>query len=320
MKHRILLLTDYALRIPQRLRATESFNITDLATHLRSGGTDVVITHYEDPELFTMVSTLGVTHCLPATSFYLGYRHLVNSIVPVLECIGVRLIPSCVHLLAYENKTLQTALASALSLAMPETRAVATYEEFTRAAEVMGLPVVTKNPHGFASAGVRLITSQDELKQVGHEVFSERQVGTKGIGMLIVQKYLPQLKGDWKIIVLGNHAASLYRHVRPGDFRASGSGLFEFRRASDQVLDFAMSVKQKLSVPWVSCDIAETEDGPILIEFQVVHFGTTTIDKAPEHYLKLAAGWKTVAGVVPAESAMADAILESIATAKEHSE
>lgn len=317
MKHSILLLTDYALRIPQRLRASESFNIVDLATHLRSGGLNVAITHYEDPELFKMIVALGITHCMPATSFYLGYRHLVNSIVPVLENIGVRLIPSCVHLLAYENKTLQTALASALSLAMPETRAVATYEEFIRAAEVMGLPLVIKNPHGFASAGVRLITSQDELKQVGYEVFSERQVGTKGIGMLIVQKYLPQLKGDWKIIVLGNHAASLYRLVRPDDFRASGSGLFEFRRASDHVLDFAMSVKHKLSAPWVSCDIAETEDGPILIEFQVVHFGTTTIDKAPEHYLKLAAGWKTVAGAVPSEKVMAEAVLESINMAKE---
>jgi hypothetical protein len=71
-------------------------------------------------------------------------------------------------------------------------------------------------------------------------------------------------------------------------------------------------VKSQLSAPWVSCDIAETEDGPTLIEFQVVHFGTTTIDKAPEHYVKSDAGWEALPGPVPAERAMAEAILECI--------
>jgi glutathione synthase/RimK-type ligase-like ATP-grasp enzyme len=149
-----------------------------------------------------------------------------------------------------------------------------------RSASLLGFPVVFKSPEGFASSGVKLIKSESDLINFLQANYIEKADLTDGMKCMVIQKYIPGLLGDWKIIVVGKYATSLYRKVRPNDFRASGSGLFEFRKAPDFVLEFAYQTRLKLNAPWISCDIAEKNDECILLEYQVVHFGTVTNDKA----------------------------------------
>lgn len=47
-------------------------------------------------------------------------------------------------------------------------------------------------------------------------------------GYLIFQKFIPDAKGDVRIIVIGSRAFALKRMVRKGDFRASGSGIIDY--------------------------------------------------------------------------------------------
>jgi glutathione synthase/RimK-type ligase-like ATP-grasp enzyme len=304
-------LTDFALRIPQRINANQSFGVPLLIAELNALGVRCWLSHYEDPCLFNRLTDLGISCCVAATSYYRGYRHLVNSIVPVLQGIGMRLIPTAEHVLAYENKSMQVAVGRALHLKMPPSFAVATAEEFQRAAGTVGYPFVLKGPEGFGSASVSAVSSGKEMEALIPKLFSEKARGTRGVGVAIVQQFLPGLSGDWKVIVTGCTAASLYRRARPADFRASGSGLFEFRTAPSYILEFANAVRVKLGAPWVSCDIAETQEGAILIEYQVVHFGTTTVDKAPEHAVRDASGnWEVRPGPVAMEKEMARAVLD----------
>lgn len=313
MREYVLLLCDFGLRIPQRIIWYESFDVSVLAKGLRSAGYIPIVTHYEDPGLYRLISDLRIRYCLPATSWLRGYRHLVNGTLPVLAELGVTLIPSLVHVLAYEDKLLQVGMMKGLGLEAPLSFAVATVDELRRAASSLGFPLVIKSREGYGSANVSLVDSPGALETAVRGHFPERAVGTDGVGTLVVQEFLPGLPGDWKIIVVGNVAASLFRGVRPNDFRASGSGLFEFRRAPSIVLDFAYHVCRRLRAPWVSCDIVEYRNTCLLLEYQVVHFGTTTTDKAPFHLRRDEDGqWHESAGPVDMETEMAASLIRSL--------
>jgi len=308
MTEYFLILGDFALRVPQRIVWTESFDVAKIAEGLRRFGYTTVITHYEDPGLYRLIADLNIRYCLAATSWLRGYRALVNSTLPALERSGVILIPSLIHFLAYENKLLQAHLAKTLGLETPASFAVATVEGLRRAAWALGYPVVVKCAEGYGSAQVSRVDSASELEAVAECHFRERARGTGGVGSLVIQEFIPALPGDWKVIVVGDVAACLYRKVRPGDFRASGSGLFEFKRAPDAVLEFAYGVRRRLKVPWVSCDVAEWQEKCLLLEYQVVHFGTTTTDKPPFHLRRTCGKWRECSGPVEMEEEMALAV------------
>ncbi len=313
MKEFVLLIGDFACRLPQRINYRQSAGIVALSDYLRVANCELLVTHYEARNLFDIVRELGIRFCIPATSWLLGYRHYVNSLLPVLEKCGVVLIPSIEHILAYENKVMQTINANRLGLQTPLSFPVSTVEGLRRAAREVGFPFVFKTPDGFRSSGVRLVSSETELAGLAASRFADGQyeLGTSGVGSGVVQEFLPNLPGDWKVIIVGRAAASLYREVRPGDFRASGSGRFVFRRAPDTMFNFVEDTRRRLGCPWISCDIAEVDGGYRLLEFQVVHFGTRTVDTTPSHVRRRDDGhWEDFSGAVELEREMAGAIVE----------
>lgn len=313
MKAYILILTDFGLRLPMRLAWYESFDITMIADGLRSAGYEPIITHYEDHDLYRLIFDLNIKYCLPATSYLKGYRHLVNSVLSVLDYMRVELIPALPNILAYENKTLMIALANALDLPIPHTFTVATAEQMRLARSKLGLPFVIKDPEGYGSQGVSLVDSHEAFEHTVRQYFRKRASGTEGVGSLVVQQFIPGMEGDWKVIVVGNTAAALYRKVRKDDFRASGSHIFEFRRPPKKVLNCAMQVCRNLIAPWVSCDIIETENKCFLVEYQCVHFGTTTTDKALFHFqLDDKGQWNEIKGPVDMEKNMVEAIVRCL--------
>ena len=243
------------------------------------------------------------------------YRQLVASVLPVLEHHGVTIIPPVVHLLGYENKVLMKQVVVSLDLSSPRSFSVATWEGFEEAADHLGYPFVIKEPEGFASSSVRLIRSELENESCRARYFTETDRGTRGLGTIVMEEFLPGLAGDWKVIVIGDVAASLWRGVRPNDFRASGSGVFEFRKAPDEILNFAHDVTRKLDIPWASLDIAEPIGPPQLLEYQAVHFGTTATDKTPAHFARSSDGrWVVRQGAVPMEREMVFSALNWIYT------
>ncbi|WP_170246328.1 hypothetical protein [Colwellia hornerae] len=95
----------------------------------------------------------------------------------------------------------------------------------------------------------------------------------------VSQLFVKELLFDYKVLVLGEHVYFLKRYVRKDDFRASGSGQFEFEgNINPKLIQFAFDCKDKLNVPYCSLDLIEYGQGEIgLIEFQTVHFGPYTL-------------------------------------------
>jgi hypothetical protein len=84
----------------------------------------------------------------------------------------------------------------------------------------------------------------------------------------------------------------LYRGVRDNDFRASGSGKFEFRKELPEgMLDFAYSIKEYFNVPNISLDIGFDGEKFHLIEFQFLYFGTKTLEKSQFYFERIKDQW-----------------------------
>jgi glutathione synthase/RimK-type ligase-like ATP-grasp enzyme len=296
-----------------RISPQSSFDTLRICELLEKAGYTPVISHYEDPGLHRLIADVDVRWCWPATSYSLAYRHLVESVLVNLADRGMSLVPKLSHFLAYENKSLQAQVIASHDIPSPRTIALGSAEGLRRAAETLGFPFVAKTSDGWGSSGVRLVRSASELQSIVNEWFSEHQKGTEGLGSAVAQQFIPDLKGDWKVIIAGSVAAAMWRFNRPGDFRASGSGELDERLPPMALLEFAYQVQRQLDAPWASIDIADARGEYRVIEYQVVHFGTTVTDICRTHFRRESANrWRTQEGAVDLEREMTKSLLEYV--------
>ena len=111
----------------------------------------------------------------------------------------------------------------------------------------------------------------------------------------ILQEFLPGLESDFKILVYYDRYYVLHRQNRTGDFRASGSGIFDLpEEPGDQLLDFAERVHRSFDVPMSSLDIARTGKELRVLEFQFLHFGPLTMEQAAFFFMKQNGRWTRI--------------------------
>ncbi len=262
----------------------------------------------------------------------LHYKAFVEDIVLGLEAAGAWVIPPFRLLRAHHNKVFMEILrdlrkpGGASDLA---ARSFGTLEELRQHLAQISLPAVIKPAAGDMGRSVILCRDRAELLRGAAKVSSSRhlrsdlwdlgrRIRRKGYRReslhrrrFVVQSFLAGLADDWKVLVYGRKYYVLRRRVRTGDFRASGSGNFEFvRDVPAQLLDFASEVFASFDVPQISLDIAVAEDRLHLFEFQAVYFGTTTIDEAPFHFERSPTAWQPIDGASRVEEEFALSVAE----------
>ncbi|MEX0424808.1 hypothetical protein KDV38_13865 [Providencia rettgeri] len=93
----------------------------------------------------------------------------------------------------------------------------------------------------------------------------------------VLQSFINGLKYDYKVLVFWDHLYVLERKVRENDFRASGSGLFNFIEPDDNLLIFCNDIRKTINSPFVSIDVISLDNGNYhCIEYQATHFGPYT--------------------------------------------
>ncbi len=90
---------------------------------------------------------------------------------------------------------------------------------------------------------------------------------------------------DLRVVVIGDKAMCEKRYAREGDFRASGSGKFEYVPLRDDVLNAAFSTAQKLHLQSVAFDFIFRDNEPLIVEISYA-FGTHGISHCPGYYTK----------------------------------
>lgn len=168
-------------------------------------------------------------------------------------------------------------------------------------------PKVLKTSQGAGSSGVLLVKDNTDLKAIKNKYFEpsfkrkciqlqrkvklspeEYQIYSykyKKFNLFVEQDFISNLVCDYKVLVFGDRYFVLKRNVRKNDFRASGSGDFEFIDPPIEVLDFAKEIAEVLKNPYLSLDIAQSDKGCHLIEFQATNFGPYTLLNAPVRYI-----------------------------------
>lgn len=219
-----------------------------------------------------------------------------------------RILPSYDMLLSHENKGFQELLRVNNDFGNLRGNYFFDIDD-----AVLPMPKVLKTISGAGSSGVFLIKNKKDISKIRDKYFKvskRRKViklqrkfklkskefsvysyRHKGFNRLVEQEFIPGLTSDFKILIFGDRYYSLKRSIRKNDFRASGSGLFESVKPPKAVLNFAKVVFDKLNTPYASLDIAISDKGCHLIEFQGTNFGPTTLLKSINRCIDSQKGW-----------------------------
>lgn len=244
----------------------------------------------------------------------LHYRSFLEDILLALQLQGARLIPPFEYCRAHHNKVfmeLLRATSSCPALRSVQARVFGTFEDFLAALPTLPVPAVLKPAAGAGSAGVVLARTATELVRAARRLASspghlwwhlkDHLARFKHPGYIplsrhrckfIVQPYIPNLCGDFKVLIFGDKYYVLYRANRPGDFRASGSGRFVWPdHVPDALLDTAKQVFSSFHVPYLSLDIAWDGAQYHVLEFQFVSFGPLTLQRSTCFFHYDAGAW-----------------------------
>lgn len=341
LKYPVLLLTDYrgAFFSTVASKYNVTMNVRLIVAEFSKRGIAVEVCAYGDLNLTENFRGRVVIYTSSEDSD-LRYKSFVEDVILTLHHLGATVLPGYHLLRAHHNKTMMEGLrytyfpdeAAALG-----TKIFGAFEDINQTFDGPTVyPKIIKSAAGAGSVSVALATDRDDLltklRNLSrsalslHEVLRERgkrmlrkgwQPRSLHRDKFIVQNMIRGLEGDFKVLVFGDRYYVLSRKNRPGDFRASGSGLFSYDIPAgvnlSDLLDFASACFGKINAPTLSIDVAFDGVKFWTVEFQALHFGTLTAEKSPHYHVKAGDVWKTIAEDCVIEAVYVEAIAKHIA-------
>lgn len=249
--------------------------------------------------------------------FGLNYKSYIEDVILGLDRLGAIVIPQYDFLRAHNNKVYMEILRNKCLKGKinQNSRIYGTLEELKTDLDSNKIifPCVVKSASGAMSRGVYLAENKDDLVKYSKRIsrtknfkyelkdtlraykYKGYKKESKFQKKFIVQKYIPGLKNDWKVLVYGDHFYTLNRGIKKKDFRASGSH-HNYKAGSDsefplEMLDVIEDIFFKLNVPHLSLDFAYDGKNYYLHEFQAIYFGTSTLDFCKDYFTKRNDKW-----------------------------
>jgi glutathione synthase/RimK-type ligase-like ATP-grasp enzyme len=333
MRKTIFLLTEEDGFFGQGMMPWESIDIGRLRSRLEEHF-EVRTISYED------VASSGIdltgNTIIHSSSQQPEYKAYIDDILLYLKARQNTLIPSIHVTRSHENKGYQELHRRLVGL--PSLGAVYLAKRSETIERGVRLPTVYKELSGFGSTGVKLVDSRRTLNSttrpdrtipvsllprivrrvIGNHfrkhILRRRNLEPYGsyyspLKRYVLQDFVPEMDFDYKVLIFPSKAFVLRRDVRAGDFRASGSGHFEFVEPAPELLDYAKSVLELFQEPYLSLDIIYDGHDYHVIEFQGVHFGPYTVVSSPFHFELENNNWSKVSGKSYLEDELSNAIL-----------
>ncbi len=334
---KLIILTDYRKQFYSSTRERGgSMNASVLSKLFVKLGFEVVVKKFSEIDFAS--EDFGGVFILYQSSEDPGlhYKEYIEDILLGLKLKGAILIPDFFKFRAHHNKVFMEIYRDVVLNKQMDTGVRSRYfgslEDYKTASIPLGFPSVLKPSEGSRSRGVSLLKDRDSSKAIIRKVsFSptfqniRRRIlsmfdkkGYKKISQnrkkFIIQKYVPGLNGDYKVLVYSGKYFVLWRDNRTNDFRASGSGKLSFPTdVSVGLLNFARGVYECFDVPYISMDIAQAASGQKhLLEFQFLMFGQYTLEKSKHHFVFDGSGWKIIHEEVVLEEQFAKSVYEYI--------
>lgn len=266
----------------------------------------------------------------------LHYKDYIEDVILALKIQGVKLIPDFNYFRAHHNKVYMEFLRDLLPI--PEiksivSRSFGTFEEYARSSTFKSNDrLVIKPGSGTRSSMVSLLDSSWKRKKYPYKIsktftldnfklfFSKLKNGKPFTPMsnnrrkFIIQNFIPNLKGDYRILVYGKKYYVVFRGNRDNHFTASGSGKLDFdARIPRGLLDYAKCIYEKFNTPFISLDIGVNNADFYLFEFQCLCLGQYTLEKSKFYYREISPGvWDKIFETPDLEREITDTIVEYI--------
>ena len=328
---KIYLLTNSCGLIPQRTYERESLNIEIMANIFRNNSFEVLTLNFN-----TFINgnyEITNNYFFYASSQFTAYKEYIQDILIHIKSNNGIIIPNFNSFIAHENKMLQELEMKRLDIKSPSSNIVGTYEEGMDFLNKSTFPIIAKKSKGFGSKTVEKINSIKEGKiflkknltdgvtlNIGYfkwlyKKWKYNTLYPRQHGKVIFQEMIENLLFDWKVLIFNDVCFVLKRFIKKDDFRASGSGIFDYKAIpSDKVLNFALEIRKKLNIPFASFDIVESNNQCFLIEYQSIHFGLLTASNAEVYYKYENNNWNTYKKDLEVDYFFANSIVDYIKT------
>ena len=243
------------------------------------------------------------------------YKEKVHFIERVLQKV---VVPGCASLWHFDSKVAQSYLFAHSDIPSPETVASFDYDDARLCLDRAVFPIVAKQSHGASSANVRLIRDERRAQKWLDAVFFqemwdrhkvahpnriarlatapwhswfwpkalERLVPSERHGVAYWQEFIPGNHADLRITVIGDRDAfGFWRRNRPGDFRASGSGLLDYETAIPEgALRYCIALNRQFGFDSMAYDILFRGDELLVVEISYGYLDKAVFD-APGHFV-----------------------------------
>lgn len=316
LKNRLVIFVDdnntFLLQINEKGHY-ESMNLQKLIVAFQKRGYKVEVKHFSDFNPNENYKDVPILYHITEDLFLL-YKSYVEDIMCFLQKQGAIVMPNCDYARAHHNKVYMEMLRSEFDdemLQTIQTRYFGNAQEALNASCKMQYPVVIKPASGAGSWGVSLAHDEKEyrenvkrickgtfyrslkewimmsIKKLLQAIHIKECCFDKYFSKLIVQTFIPNLEGDYKVLYFADKYYTLKRLNRDNDFRASGSGRL-YSVPDEEItglLNFAKRVVKQIDFSMIGMDIGFDGEKYHLLEFQMVHMGPYTLTRSEYYHI-----------------------------------
>jgi len=318
MNNKIYLLIDYRdqFYFSTRYRGA-CIDINKLKANFKKAGFDLIIKNFHEINFRTENYTNEWVLYQSSEDTNLLYKSYIEDIVLALELQGAKLIPNFPYFRAHHNKVFMEILRDSMNIdeiKNIQSRGFGTFEEYSKSDLFKSNKLTIIKPgSGTRSSNIELLNTQSKKRKYAHKIsrsftfenfklwVSKIKTGRRYTPMsnnrckFIIQNFIPDLKGDYRILAYGDKYYCVYRENRKDDFRASGSGKLNFEITPPKgLLDYSKKIYEKFNTPFMSLDIGYRDGKFYLFEFQCLCLGQYTLEKSSFHYKQNNSSWKRV--------------------------
>ncbi len=320
---KIYLLTSYRRFFGQSRKPWVPLDTAKIVRGLQENGFEVIELEYH--QAAQIAHTIHNSIIFYSFSQIANIRSYLHDLAHILLLNDNLLLPSYELLLCHENKGYQELYKQRLGFTDPRGIYLSSLEALSQ--YDLKYPMVLKTVDGSNANGVHLVRSEAELRgrvrrmQGGLSLFNRidlirrKHLRTKRTISgwenyhpetdriqyerhispslrFVLQKFIPGLDCDYRVIVVWDKFYVSRRMTRKGDWRASGTKLFTYSEMPNEpILNFARDFFLKVGLPVLAMDLGVSEGRIHLFEFQASHFGISPIKLGPGYFRLEGDGW-----------------------------
>lgn len=196
-----------------------------------------------------------------------NYRKIHDRIYFIEKILKKPVFPDLNQYYTYNDKIKQKEVFDYLNIPQLPTFVAQDKEKALQIINKITYPAVIKDAYSACGEAVFKINSKAEAKKIIDKIFSR---GYKGIkNYLYIQKFIPGLKGDLRIITLGNKIATAYWRKSEKDWRHNicQGAKADFENIPTKAKDFCLKISKKMNFHWMAYDLIIVKNKIYLLEW-----------------------------------------------------